>query len=326
MATKTKEKPKSADSALRQYLNDAGQLPADVLLGRIVLFTITDEAVAHNDLERWFDELALDKSMLPAPIKEIDAFKKATSGIDGKKYGLTGGTTAHMLCRDVTSNEMLVRRQVTREVQDSKKKRLYYNAAVEATYYRPGPGGTGRIKLKINRDEVLAEEMDDLRNVCSQITSSYQQYADFHDGQKLRGIVRSYLKHLNAIEVKGGVYFIHVSKDAELTALCELVNRFGGGCVMKTLPIVDLDEEREFIAAVFEREAAQSLQEIIRDVRASGNGITGAAYAKLKGRYDEVLGRAEEHMVNLQVTQDITAASAEVALDELRKLQERMAS
>ena len=115
--------------------------------------------------------------------------------------------------------------------------------------------------------------------------------------------------------------------DAELSALCELVNRFGGGCQMKTLPIVDLDEEREFIAAVFEREAAQALQEITRDVRsAMGSSITGAAYAKLKERYDEILEKAQEHMVNLQVTQDITAASAEVALDALAKLQEKMAA
>jgi hypothetical protein len=330
MATSTISKPKvidTHDSALKQYIDASGKLPDDVLLGRIVLFTITDEAVAHDDLETWFDDLALDKRLLPAKIKEVDAFKKATSSIDGDKYSLSAGTTAHMLCRDVTSNNDFVRRQITREVQDSKKKRLYYNAAIEATYYRPGAGGSGRLKLQINRDEILAEELDHLRQVTDNISESFARYANYHDGQKLRGVVRNYLKHLNAIEVKGGVYFIHMSKDAELSALCELVNRFGGGCQMKTLPIVDLDEEREFITAVFEREAAQALQEITRDVRsAMDTGITGAAYAKLKERYDEVLEKAQEHMVNLQVTQDITAASAEVALDALAKLQEKMAA
>lgn len=316
----------TGDSALRQYLDEAGELPTDVLLGRIVPFTITDEPVAHADLERWFDELDLDKALLPFPIKEIHAFKKATSSIDKKKYALKGGSTAHMLCRDVASTPDFVRRQITREVQDSNKKKLFYNAAIEATFYRAGNGGSPAIKMKINRDEVLAEEIDHLRKVAGQIEETYRRHVEFHDGMKMRALVRAYLTHLNAIKIKDGFYFVHASRDAELSALTELINRFGGGCWMKTLPLVDLTNEREFITAAFEREAAQALQEVTRDIKAAiaAGNTTGPAYAKLKERYDEVLNSAEEHQLKLGVSQDLTAASAEVALRELTKLQEKM--
>ena len=317
----------SGDSALKQYLTSAGELPTDVLLGRIVLFTITDEPVAHDDIAQWFGELGLDMALMPFPIKEIHAFKKATSSIDRKKYPLSKERTAHMLSRDVTSTPDSVRRQVTREVQDSRKKQLFYNAAIECTFYRKSStNGRAAIKLKINRDEVLAEEIDHLREVAKQLEQTYRRHVDFHDGMKLRALVRDYLKHLNAISLKGGTYFIHATKDAELSALTELVNRFGGGCWMRTVPLVDLADQREFITSMWEREAAQMLQELTRDIKAAheAGNTTGPAYAKLKGRLDEVMEKAQEQMLNLGITQDLTAASAEVALRELTKLQEKM--
>lgn len=319
---------KPQHSALKQYVDTAGDLPADVMLGRIVLFTITDEPVAHADLEQWFTDLDLDKAKMPAPIRELDAFKKATSEVNKGSYPLTRERTAHLLCREVASTPDLVKRQITREVKDSKRKRLSYSGAIDATFYRPSqPGGRPAIKLLVQSGNVEFEEMEHLERLQTQIENSYVRYRDYHDGQKLRALVRGYLKHLNAIELKGGVYFIHVSRDVELGNLTELVNRFGGGCFMHTIPIVNLERERSFIISAFEREAAQQLQEVTKEcteLLRTRKSITLEAYMKARKRYDEVLERAQEHMMTLQISQDVTAASAEVALTELEKLQSAM--
>ena len=55
-------------SSLKSYLDEYDDLPADALLGRIVLFTITDEPVSLSDLTKWFDDAGLDKSY-PRPTR-----------------------------------------------------------------------------------------------------------------------------------------------------------------------------------------------------------------------------------------------------------------
>lgn len=97
--------------------------------------------------------------------------------------------------------------------------------------------------------------------------------------------------------------------------------------MMHAIPLVDIERERQMVAIAFEREASQQLQEITREVEAlkqNRKSITPAAYAKVKTRYDEVMTKAHEHMVTLQVSQDVTGAAAEIALNSLLALQEEM--
>lgn len=315
-------------SALRSVIDDLNDLPLDALLGRIVLFTITDEPVAHSDLERWFSDLGLDDKYLPAQGKSLDAFKKATSDTKDS-YPMKRQRTGQLLCRDVTSTGEFVRRQITREIKDGGKKRLAYDEAITCTFYRPPADRQDAAQLRIVvNDQVLEdEELKIVQLVAQSIKVRYDRYYQYLDGQKLRACIRGYLKKLNAIEIKGGVYFVHASRDDELNRLAELVGKFGGGCHMNMIPIVDLERERKFIAQVFEREASQALNDLTREARelmAASGSVTTAAVAKLKARYDEVLGNAEEHMLTLQVSQDVTAASAEVALKALLSLQEEM--
>lgn len=315
-----------ASGMLRQYIDEVGELPADVLLGRMVIYSISDEPVAHDQLERWFTELGLDKSLMPAPIRELDAFKKATSEIDKRTYPLSNDRTGIALCRQVTSNDEVVIRQVTREIRDSKRKKLFYDNAIEARFYRAPRGGSPRIKVKVNQDNVLSEEVEPLKELAQSIGENYQRFVNYHDGQKLRGIVRNYLLHLNAIEIRGGVYFIHVSRDAELTALAELVNRFGGTCEMNTIPMVDLQSERQYMTRIFEREASESLSSLTKKARElmTQPNVTPRAAAQIQSEYDEILQKAQEHMVRLQVDQDITAASAEITHNVLQELMKRV--
>lgn len=315
-----------SSQSLRQYIDDVGELPPEVLLGRMVIYSISDEPVAHDQLEKWFDELGLDKALMPAPIRELDAFKKATSDIDKQTYPLSNERTGIALCRQVTTTNEVVIRQITREIRDGKRKKLFYDNAIEARFYRAPRGGSPRISLKINQDNVLAEEIEPLKQLAHQITQNYGRYLNYHDGQKLRGIVRSYLLHLNAIEIRGGTYFIHVSKDAELTALAELVNRFGGACEMNTIPMVDLQSERKYMTRIFEREASESLATITKKAREllSQPRVTAKAAATIQAEYDDILQKAQEHMVRLQVTQDVTAASAEITHAALQQLMKKV--
>lgn len=315
-------------SKLHEYLTEAGELPDDILLGRIVLFTVTDERTLYSDVVDWFDELDLNKAMLPVENKAVDSFRKATSDVNKRTYPLANGREASLLCRDVTTNENYVRRQITREIRDSKKKKLSYVEAITCTFYRAtGRKGSERLHIQVRHENLTLAEHPVIDELAKELQESFVSYYKYLDGNKIRATVRKYLKHLNAIELKGGVYFVHISRAEELQKLAEFVGRLGGGCYMATVPIVDLKREREFIAAAFEREASQSLQEITKEARSlieTRKSITPAMYQKMKERFDLVLGNAHEHMANLEVSQDLTAAAAETALQALASLREEM--
>lgn len=317
-------------SPLRAYINDLDDLPGDSLLGRIVLFTITDEPILRDDLEKWFAELGLDPLLLPMPNKAVDAFKKATSDTK-ESYPLPRDRTAYALCRDVTSNTEFIRRQITREVKDSKKVQLSYDEAISVTFYRPTTADQNgaRINVSVNPSRLAAEELPHVRAIARGIKVRYDHYFAHMDSAKIRAMVRAYLKKLNAIEIKGGVYFVHANRDEELGRLSQLVARLGGGCHMDQIPVPDLTSMRELIVRNFEREATQALNDLTREVQSIADArekITPATYQRLKSRYDEVMGNAEEHILTLEVSQDSTAASAEVAFNALSALQDRMVS
>lgn len=324
------------NSTLHEYLTEAGELPEDVLLGRIVLFTVVDGRYKFSDIDQWFDDLHLNRAMMPAANKAVDAFRKATSALNGETYPLEGGAQeAYLLCRDVAINDNYVRRQITREIKDSKKRKLSYDEAITCTFYRAmradRAGGTRRrgerLDVRVRQENLRVVEYPVAEKLANRIHRDFLAYYEYLDGNKVRGTVRKYLKHLNAIEIKGGVYFVHISKDDELQRLADFVTRLGGGCYMATLPIVDLKKEREFIADAFEREASQALQDLTKeakDLLQTRKTITPEMYQKMKQKFDNVLANANEHMATLEVSQDLTAASAEVALEALGALREEM--
>jgi len=315
-------------SPLREYIDQTDDLPHDVLLGRIVFATVYDEPVSHADVKKWFAELGLDERYLPAMNKAQDAFKKATSEAKDV-YPMSKGREGHCLSRDVNTAADYVRRQITREIKDSRNKVLSYERAIDCTFYKPTDPrdqSGARLNIQINEQVLEAGELDQIKSVAQGIWTRFYRYFNYLDGQKLRATVRNYLKHLNAIEIKGGVYFVLASRDQELSALAELVTRFGGGCAMNTIPMVDLERERTFITQVFEREASQALNDLTKEARAiveSRDSIPQATVDRLRARYDEVLNNATEHMATLRVSQDVTAAAAELAQGELLRLQEK---
>jgi hypothetical protein len=316
-------------SSLRDYLDEFGELPGDSMLGRLTLTTINDGKYRFDDIERWFKDLGLNQAMMPAKNKPVDAFRKATSDVNGREYDLPNGTYAEMLCRDVALEDAYVRRQITREIRDTRKRKLHYHEAISCTFYRattPGGGGE-RLVVSVRRDNLLPDEISHVEEVGESIRENFLAYYQYLDGNKVRGVVRKYLKHLNAIEIKGGVYFVHKSRAEELDRLAEFVSRLGNGCHMGFFPIVDLKAQRELVTAAFEREAAQSLQEITREAKQlleTRKSITPAMYEKMRVRFDTVLANANEHMSTLEVSQDVTAASAEAALRMLGALREEM--
>lgn len=320
-------------STLKKYLDDSGDLPADVLLGHVVLFTINDGEYRHDEVTQWFDELMLNPSFVPESNKAVDAYKKATSEGDEFDYDLPDGTTAHVLVRDVASDASAIVRHLVRELKDSKRRRLAYGKIGEAMFYRPSvtngktQPGSERFRLTVDNDQLAKNERAAMQVLVEKITKAYERYSQFMDGMKVRAMIRDYVKHLNSVALKPGVYFVHVTRRDELERLRTLVDRLGNGCTMQLIPLVDLKSQREMVVEAFQTEAEGALTEVVKEIahiRSTRKSVTPDAYAKVKQKYDSVITRAKEYTRTLNVSQDRTAGAAEVALEELAALQRQM--
>jgi len=320
--------------SIRDYIDSISELPEDILLGRIVMFTVTDEPILHSDVEQWFTDLNLNPTYLPAQNRPVDAFKKATTHVDGTEYDIFPGNAAStkgiLLTRPVTTDDEMVVRFVVREVRDTKRRKLGHDKAIEAVFYKGQKvkgvvqKGSERIRLTKIMDDLEPTEVVEIDKAIQVIQDRYNHYNKYLDGQKVRAMIREYLKYLNAIEIKGGVYFIHKNRTEELLRLRELVNKCGGGCRMDQIPIVDLDNERQMIVEAFQREAEEELSTLVKDiafVRTTRKKVSPEAYARLKTKYDLVMNQAMEYQRTLGLSQTRTSAAAELALDSLVELQ-----
>lgn len=311
----TVELPK-APKALTNYLDKHGDLPSDILLGRIVLFTISDEPVKRDDIIKWFKKLDLNPEFVPPENKAQHAFEKATSETKDV-YTMTKGREGHLMCRDVSRNTNTTRRQITREIKDGKNRVLAYHRAIDLQFVKPTDPtdqSGARLRIQVDTEHLEHGEQTELKVVAEAIQDRYFRYLEFFDGMKLRAMVREYLKkQLNAIEVKGGVYFVLHQYDEELARLSDLVSKLGGDCQMSMIPIVNVERERKFLTQILQREATDALNNLAREIEeATANpDVRPATVARLQQRFADQKASTAEHMDTLQVTKSVTTAASQ---------------
>jgi hypothetical protein len=317
---------------LRDYLDSAGELPDDILLGRIVMFTVAETFVDRARLESEFSMNRLNPSLLPPPIKKVNAFKKATTDLNDTTYANPTNSRVHnvLLTRRVATDTEMVTRFIVREVRDEARKALYHQKVIECVFYKSNGSSSGapeRAQFTRIDDDLEPWEIPHIDAAIAQMEADYDKYANFHDSNAIRAMIRDYLKYLNSIELRGGVYFVHKSRTDELLRLRTAVRALATGCRLDLIPLIDLENEREIIIDAFQREAEQALMEVVRDstfVLNTRKTVTPDAYAKLKGRYDAVLAQASEYQRTLRLTQDRTSNAAELALDSLAAVQKAL--
>lgn len=323
------------EGALGDYLKEVDELPPGSLIGHLVMFTIMDTPIERDWLVKQFDDLGLDQSRLPPSVAALDAFKKATSSAKDR-YTLPDGSTVSVLCRERTSDKHRVIRQITVEVRDaSGENELSYTKGIECVFFRPVKDAShqvnqdsARVLFQVVEGGLDDEGKDRLHKIAEEIEGRYVQHVRYLDGDKIRAVVRNYLRHqINAIELRGGTYFVPDTHVDELIRLRTLVERIENGCNMIDFALPALSRHRELIVEAFQKDAADKLAQIVSDIadlRDTRKNITPAAYSKVKERYDTVMSQAEEYLTRLELNQDVTAAHAEIALASLEALQEDM--
>lgn len=327
----------AAKSEFRKHVDKFEALPSDVMLGHISWFTVNDGAYKLADISQTFDMLMLDSRFLPVETSAFNAFEKACSNAlkAAKAYAIDSGHTGEIMAiREAFKSDEKVVRHIVREVRDGKRARLRYEPVAELVLFREKPDarnkivrGSGAIRSSIFDTVLLPGERTQVEQVIREWEAEYDRLYHFIDGDKARKIVRDYVGFLNGVMMKSGVYFVHVSHEAELDKLQQLVASFGNGCSMELMPIPDLPKLRTSVVAAFQEQAQRDLQEVVKQIakiRGTRGTITQAAYLKVKAQYEGVMLNAKEHLRTFRVTQDVTAEAAETAMDLLLALEADM--
>lgn len=323
-------------TGLRAYIDANESLPPDCVLGNLAWFSVEDRAYDGQVIETLFHQHNLNAAFLPKPLNPADAFEKATTEIDGRKYEVTLPTgdsgTAILLVRQVARTDTVIERHLIREVRDGRNRRLHYNKIGEFVYYRPAADATGRVRPESARSRASLEptitgpERVFLEGIVAEFGAAFDRYRRFHDGQKMRAIFRNYLLFLNAIQMKPSVYFVHASRQAELASLRQFSQAMDG-TTLSLWQLPDLPALRDEVIATFQREGEKEYEEVIKaaaNLRSKRGKITPAAFTKIKEQYDDVTLKVGEYTRVLQTTDTRTKAASELARDALRGLQEEV--
>lgn len=300
------------------------------LLGHLVLYSIFDGRITRDDLARWFSELALNPAFLPPEIRAVDAFEKVTGDVK-VSYPLDGqhatarrrrgrqvaqGRTATLMVRHVRRDPGQIVRHLVREIRDEQQTQLSYDVKVGECVFRretapSAAHGAGSLHLAPDFTAVPGvAEQERIRAVLGQIQDAYRHYCTYLTGDRLRGVIRTYIESLNAIKVRptSGVYFVHRRHETALAALWELVTRFGAGSHLVRIPLPDEAEMRDMVIQAFTTRAKDDLDRLARDiVAAQADGEAGQATVQaLYRRYRDLETAATEHSQLLSVGLDDT--------------------
>jgi hypothetical protein len=161
----------------------------------------------------------------------VDAFEKVTGDVK-VSYPLDGqpatarcrrgrqaapGRTVTLMVRHVRRDPGQIVRHLVREIRDEQQSQLSYDVKVGECIFRrePAPGaahGAGSLHLAPDFTAVPGSaEQERIRAVLDQIHDAYRHHCTYLAGDRLRGVIRTYIESLNAIKVRptGGVYFVH---------------------------------------------------------------------------------------------------------------------
>ncbi|NUR59410.1 MAG: hypothetical protein HOV87_12190 [Catenulispora sp.] len=321
--------------------------PGAPLLGHLVLYSIFDGEVTRDDLVRWFTELQLDPQFVPAQLRPVDAYERVT-GPDGVRvsYPLplvdpgdviarTGRKTtgrapgrgvvrkqATLMVRPVTRDGGQIVRHIVREVRDEEQTRLSYDTCLGSAIFRRDndvdEAGAGELLVE-PQTTAIAELPDPeqavVRHMLTHLQTEYRHRCTYVSGDKLRGVIRTYIESLNAVRVRptGGVYFVHAQHAHTLTALRELVSRFAAGSHLVRIPLPDADEMREMVINAFTTKAKDDLDKLARDIATAQHQNAGDdTIQKLYSRFAELQQATTEHASLLSTTLDDTTAALDL--------------
>lgn len=235
----------------------AGELPDELLLGYLTIFTVPDQPVTASKLTRVWAANGLDMGLIPRQRQPVNTFENACRSVETRRR--TNDQQVEVKVDRVMEDRDESVYQITRMVRDTVGQVIEHPKAMRVTF--------DKIDQSITVDELEHDAYKALGGLEEAIRERYDQLADKVPGQKIRAAVRAYMKQMGATNVRrkaGGVYFVAKAHKPTLDGLADaLETLFGGEADLHTIAYANGDGEREMLEKHYKLTAGDALDEQI---------------------------------------------------------------
>ncbi|WP_109530024.1 DUF6744 family protein [Nocardia aurea] len=337
----------AARELLSTYADKTGEGP---VLGYVIVYSVYGGEITLDEATRQFQQLRLDTTILPGPLRADDAFLRVT-GSDGVRdtYNLdhldtdtaSGPSTqtpggpvrsARLMIRPVRRGSDRIVRHIVREERDEKATTLSYDEHLgDVTFERStGEHGSGQLVIRLDDPAVAALSDAEKRRVYALVDTVQQRYrwqCTYLGADRIRSMLLDYMRRLEAVPVRptGGVYFVTADHAHTLEGLHRFVAGVGGQSMFARIPLPDQAEMRQLIIRAFIDASRDALQKLSLDIAtARRNGASANKTKALLDRFLSLKAQTASYSRRLQNSLDETSSSFDLVhtqLDALLKSQ-----
>lgn len=228
----------------------------DGILGHLVWYSISEMFVPRDELRQRLIDAGIGEDYMPRPINGADAFRKASSAVEGKGVipSWDKSISLNILVRNVTQDKDFVQRNLVLEITDKDNKELQYEPEEAVLLFNKASNNIEVTKSSLKSGPII-----------DQIKDNFQLFLNNHDSQTIRTICTRYLWSLNPISVRpsGGIYFVPFQHKAGLDKLIAFLKGFGRQTTEgHTVPLINTEEQRDMVKAKIAEHLNNTLTEM----------------------------------------------------------------
>lgn len=225
-------------SAIRAAQENLRSAPNSRELGHLLWWHLNGTRIPHDELVTAAERHGLDSKRVPPELKPVQAFRRAWRHATSK---LPDG----LMLRPIAETEDEIVVGLVREKPNQAARDLDYDVVARIAF--------DKTHAKISAD---AEH-----GVVGQIRDLYRHHLA-HTTEDIRTMMTSFLSEAGvSLRDSGGVYYVTSAHNAQLEALCRVVEEVGHNRTFR-LPIIDSPATRATLREVAERSLDDEVREL----------------------------------------------------------------
>jgi hypothetical protein len=248
MSTKTKTKGIAV----------AGELPDELLLGYLTIFTVPDRPVPASKLTRTWAGNGLNMDLIPKVRQPVNTFEVACRSVETRRR--TADKQVEVKVDRVMEDSDESVYQITHMVRDTVGQVIDHPKAMRVRFDKHTE------LIEVDKLEQAAYRA--LKGLEEAIREKYDELTDKVPGNKVRYAVRDYLKLMGATNVRrkaGGVYFVSKQHKPVLDGIAEALEKlYGGDADLHTIAYANGEGERDMLEKHYKLTAGSALDEQVR--------------------------------------------------------------
>lgn len=217
----------------------ATENPGDSALGYLVWYSVSEVKITQEELQKLALNANLPEKYLPAPIRPVDAYRRATSEVQGVLRS-SNEITESLMVREVCADKESVVRHIVKETADKQNKTLSYQEKC------------GTLVYDRESESLVAGDFTDpdAESAAERAKALFDIYRRYYTSDHVRRMIKSVLSECQALPLRpsGAVYFIPKKYEQEIQSLGDFVKNLPDEAVeFHKMPVVDMEEQRQML-------------------------------------------------------------------------------